>query len=94
MSIKTNAISVGTTPTKLYVGGSSGAEPTLTVPMVVRNNDASVAMYVGGADVTTASGFPVKAQEYTSFDVAAGDIMYGIVASGTVEARVMIGRQR
>ena len=55
--------------------------------VVVKNNHASVVMYIGNSDVATATGFPLAAGEsFTDADCTTA--LYGIMASGTGDARV------
>lgn len=88
MAVKSRAVSVGTTATRLdsttdesdYVAGQS---------LAVYNNGA-VTVYLGGSDVTTSNGAPVAAGAWgPSFDLEGQHPLYGIVASGTAEARVI-----
>ena len=80
---KSNNVIVGTTPTPL---------PTTVLAyrrsLIVFNNDASKILYIGGSDVTTSNGLPVLAQAYSpALDAGAKMIIYGIVASGSVDIR-------
>jgi hypothetical protein len=51
------------------------------------NNGAGV-VYLGGPDVTAASGFPLPAGASFSED-GSRDAYYGVTASGTVDVRVL-----
>jgi len=86
VTIQSAAVSVGTTATALNAAESAGSD---RVSLVVYNNGAST-IYVGGSDVTTSNGVPIAAGAslaVNELDVA--ERLYGIVASGTVEARVL-----
>lgn len=86
MSVASQAVSVGTTATQL-TGGDTGAK---SGSFAVANVGAAT-IYIGGSGVTTATGFPIAAGESMSFDLrSATDEIYGIVASGTVAARVLM----
>jgi hypothetical protein len=74
-------VSVGTTAT-LLVGKNPSAGRTL----LVRNFGAAT-IYVGAKGVTTTDGFPIDAGGTLMFE--AGSALYGIVASSTVNARVL-----
>lgn len=84
MAVSTAAVSAATSATALHAidADLSGIE--------VQNVGAST-VYVGGSDVTTANGYPVAAGAswYPPQPLAAGERVYGIVASGTVEVRVL-----
>jgi CBS domain-containing protein len=76
-------ITVGTTPT-LLVAAATG---TRTIYLHVIGNTI---VYLGGTTVTTAAGTAVE--KHTSpFPVTLrdGDSLYGIVASGTADMRVL-----
>lgn len=84
MSVSSAAVSVATTATALHVADADA------LGIEVQNVGAST-VYVGGSDVTTSNGFPVAAGAawYPPQPLAAGERVYGIVASGTVEVRVL-----
>jgi hypothetical protein len=76
-------ITVATTPT-LLVAGATG---TRTIYLHVIGNSA---VYIGGATVTTATG--TATEKHTSpiaITLRDGDTLYGIVASGTADMRVL-----
>lgn len=89
MSIKSTAVSVGTTATRLdtaddtgdHIGGES---------LAVYNNGAST-LYLGGSNVTTSTGVPVAANSWGPAlgGILTEDALYGIVTSGTVDVRVL-----
>lgn len=54
------------------------------------NNDSSKTIYVGGSSVTVASGMPVPPKQYAPpIDLSDRVDLYGIVSTGTAEARVL-----
>ena len=55
---------------------------------VASDNDAAATLYVGDDGVTTANGTPVQPGGSITIDKNVGAI-YGIVATGTVDARVL-----
>jgi hypothetical protein len=56
-------------------------------------NNGSVTVYIGfTSSVTTSNGFPLAAGASMSFEFGySGDALYGIVASGTADVRVLEG---
>jgi hypothetical protein len=57
--------------------------------LLVRNR-GSVAVYLGGSDVTTATGYQLDPGEAQPVDLAGYDSgLYGIVASGTAVCHVL-----
>lgn len=85
MSVSQQAVSVGTAATRL--------DPITdgTIPKgscAIRNNGAAI-VYIGASGVTTANGYPLDPGREMSADLGPGDALYGIVASGTVECRVV-----
>jgi hypothetical protein len=76
-------ITVATTPT-LLVAAATG---TRTIYLHVTGNTA---IFIGGANVTTATG--TATEKHTTpipIILRDGDSLYGIVASGTVDMRVL-----
>lgn len=80
------AVTVGVVATPL-----PAASLTDRVNVLIHNFDAATEMYVGNSLVTTANGMPVMPRGYISWTIVEGVPVYGIVAEGTVEARVMEG---
>ena len=76
-------ITVGTTPTLLM----AGATGTRTIYLHIVGNSP---VYIGGATVTTTAGLATE-KHTTPIPIVLrdGDSLYGIVASGTVDMRVM-----
>lgn len=57
--------------------------------MIVYNNSSST-VYIGGSNVTTSNGLPVPANSYSpALDAGPKLIVYGVVASGTADVRVL-----
>ena len=52
-------------------------------------NNGGATVFVGDSDVSTASGFPLAAGASMSVDLDPGESLWGVVASGTVEVRVL-----
>lgn len=83
MPIRTpTAITVTTTATLLCQGKGD------IFPTGCLLSQASATIYVGGSDVTSATGFQVAAADTPSFDLRLNDDLYGITASGTATVRV------
>lgn len=81
-TVLSTAVSVGTSATALPASALSGRR------VVFVYNNGSATIFLGSAAVTTAAGFPLLPGQSVSF--AVGTLaLYGRVASGTVEARVM-----
>lgn len=53
------------------------------------NRHASVVSYVGPSDVTTSTGFKLGVGDSIAVDLAPGEALYGIVASGTGTVHVL-----
>lgn len=77
------AVSVGTSATAL-VASVRDYEQVVQV-----HNNGAAAIFVGDAAVSTAAGFPIPSGEYRAFPLRPGDTLYGRVAAGTVEARII-----
>ena len=81
-TVLSTAVSVATTATALPASALSGRR------VVSVYNNGSATIFLGASGVTTAAGFPLLPGQ--SINLAVGALaLYGIVATGTVEARVM-----
>lgn len=81
-TVLATAVSVGTSATALPASALSGRR------VVWVYNNGSATIFLGPAGVTTNNGFPLLPGQSVSLAVGAL-VVYGIVAAGTVEARVM-----
>jgi hypothetical protein len=63
------------------------------VGVMVRNNHSSSTLYLGftEAEATVLAGWPIKAGETWTGDLAPGISLYGISSSGTIDVRIMQG---
>jgi hypothetical protein len=58
--------------------------------LIIYNNSSSVTIYIGGSNVTSASGFPVPAGTYSPpIDAGPKMIVYGRTAASTADVRVL-----
>lgn len=86
MASKTAAVSVGTSATRLdtQADADSRADQNVTLQVI-----GAGTVYVGGSDVTTATGIQLVTGAIADLQLPAGSALYGIVGSGTSEVRVM-----
>jgi hypothetical protein len=84
MSIQTQPVAVAVTATRL----DSTAEGTALSQCMVKNVGTAT-VYIGGSNVTTANGFPLEIGEAATCDLGRNEALFGIVASGTQNVRVM-----
>ncbi len=84
MAIKTQVVTVTTSATKLNLPDDTNMGFAIAL-----YNSGAATVYVGGSAVTTATGFPLAAAGALSIDVAAGEELYGIVASSTNTVAVL-----
>lgn len=84
MSVKTAEVTVGTSATALEPVDQSRGGRSVWV-----KNLGAETVFVGGSDVTTANGQELGAGESASFDLDAGERLYGVVAAGTEPVRVL-----
>lgn len=83
MAVVAAQVAVSTTAAKLSAdAGGDGTSVLVQAP-------AAAILYVGGADVTSAAGFPIPAGQSLSVDLPSFDHLYGILASGTGNAAVL-----
>lgn len=81
MATRSSIITVGTTPTRLAPGPDTDNPGYRDLAI---QNTSQVIVYLGGTDVTTATGFPLAAgASLTLDDVQPGSLPYAIVATGT-----------
>ena len=81
----TTAVTVTATATKLPTTNLDNRKA-----ISVRNFDASNKVYLGNANVTTATGYPLLPYESLPFDMSQGAQLYGICETGqTADVRVM-----
>lgn len=87
MAVTASAITVGTTATLL-----SGTDLGHRLSFAIRNT-GTVTIYLGGPNVTTASGYPLDAGQSLGLDLrdqsGSAEEVYGIVSSGSSTARVL-----
>lgn len=84
MAAASRAVSVTTTATRLDNATSGSSSQGAAI-----YNNGAATVYVGGADVTTSNGYPLAAGAQLTADLTEGDALYGRVATGTVEVRVL-----
>lgn len=76
-----------TTSAAVLAGPDAGDWP----PVIIRNRGV-VAVYLGGSDVTSATGWQLDAGESLAVDLAQGESVYGITASSTAVCHILVGR--
>ncbi len=82
MTITAAKTTVGATPTLLHSAvGSSGLYHQA---LHVTNTDGLAAVFLGGPDVTSTTGFPLDAGKTLTMPLTAGEQLYAITAAGTV----------
>jgi hypothetical protein len=72
MPIQTGQVSVGTTATRIL--GTSGNFGHV----ILQNNDATDAVYIGGTGVTTSTGMQLQKLEHHDFDVTPATELYAV----------------
>ena len=82
MAFDGSAVSVATTATALHTFTAENQS-------VAVYNNGSATIYIGNASDTTSTGFPIAPGATFTTGGLAGEVLYGIVASSTVEARVL-----
>jgi len=82
-TVLSSSINIGTSPTKI-----PSSNLTERKTLTIRNNGSNT-IFIGGSGVTTTDGYPLKPNESMDIDLDAGATLYGIVASGTEDLRVL-----
>ena len=87
MAVRHNSISVGTSATALHYQEPASADRGQEVLLT---NAGSASVYVGGPGVTTTSyGYELKAGTSLAVEIADGESLFGVVATGTVTVRAL-----
>lgn len=82
--------SVGTSATDLTTTDSAGDIGQVGMSVLIQNLDASAALYLGGSGVTTSSyGHKLAAGTAVAIQLAPGEIVYGVVATGTINVGLL-----
>jgi hypothetical protein len=81
-SLLSTAAAAPTTAATLIIAASSRRTLTLY-------NNGSVVVYIGGATVTSSTGFPIAAGVELAIDDPTTNAIYGITASGTGDIRYL-----
>lgn len=87
MPLKSEVVSVGTGATLISTAGTAGDKKNITMV-----NNSGVTIYLGGADVTTANGFPWASGTERQIELGVSDVLYGCVAAGTANITVLRSR--
>jgi len=90
MPIISSRVTITTTATQIVDPVRGGVPDPISA--VVKNAGA-VSVFLGGAGVTTAAGYELAPGEPFNADLVAGDVLYGITASGSAVLHVMRFRQ-
>lgn len=85
MTVRSERVTVGTTPVAL-VGTDSDYLPGQSIAI---RAPAGATLYVGGADVTAGNGWPLDAGTRESYDLGAGEVLFGVLASGEGSVAVL-----
>ena len=84
-SIQQTQVNVGTSPTALPTTAQTHRR------LLVVYNNGSTTIYLGNSLVTTTNGLSLPTGSFISLSLDAKITLYGIVASGTEDARVFEG---
>lgn len=86
MAASAARLSVGTTATALTAGQEEDFTPGHSV---VIYNPGPATVDVGGSDVTAGQGYALASDATLSADLGRGELLYGVVASGTQTIHVL-----
>jgi hypothetical protein len=85
-AITATRVTVATTATLVYTSATGGST-------VLVRNPGTVSVYLGAADVTTATGFELGAGDNIALPLGGTDPVYGIVAAATNVVHVLESRR-
>lgn len=80
-----HAVTITDTPTLIAEVSGASIVPNSILVHSLAGNDT---VYLGGSDVATTNGFPLDPGATLGWDLV-GEEIYGVVASGTAEVRVL-----
>jgi hypothetical protein len=86
MAIKDDKYTLSTTAELIAAGGEGSNYKTVMI------RSASDTVYLGGATVTAADGFPLNVDETFSLELGPQDDLYAIAGSGTPTINVLVTR--
>lgn len=86
MAIKDDKFTLSTTAELIATGGGGADKKTVMV------REASATVFLGGATVTAADGFPLKVDEVFSLELGPQDDLYAIASAGTPTINVIATR--
>lgn len=89
MAIASARPSVATTVTLLSIGTEADNKAGRTT--LVYNPTGGASVILGGNNVTATTGLELPSGGSVAIDLAAGELLYGIVASGTQVVHVLQG---
>lgn len=87
MPLSPASITVGTAATLLSTTDRAGTANGQAI--LVKVPAGGQVVYIGGANVTTTTGYPLAAGETLSLDIEGDDVVYGIVAATTQAVNVL-----
>jgi hypothetical protein len=82
MAILAETKAITTVPVKIFEATNPGTG------LLIKNVDATLAVYVGGSTVTAADGFPLAAGESVSLDLNAGTVVW-VVSAGSSNIKII-----
>lgn len=85
-AVKSAVVTVGTTATELTASLARRRKVYIKCTSV---SVVSGILYVGGAGVASSNGYPIRVKEELWIDLTPGAAIWGIMASGTANIRVM-----
>lgn len=89
MTVVATSVTVTTTATQLTGADAGGSHDPHGQSLMLQAPAGGATIYLGGEGVTTATGFPVAAGEPFTADLRPGDVLYGVVASGSQAVNVL-----
>lgn len=81
MPFRSASITVGSTPVAL-ASNSSGSNAQASVLVMNRAGNGSGIVYLGDAQVTTASGLPLASNTTQQINLGGVGVLYGVAAAG------------
>jgi len=82
-SVLSSSVSIGTSATLIPTSALSNRKS-----ITIKNNGSNT-IFIGGSGVTTGNGYPLNVNESLDIDLDDNANIYGIVASGTEDLRIL-----
>ena len=90
MAIKAEAVATSTSAALIFTSDNGHSEAAQD--LVIRNDDGTDTVYIGGVGVDATDGYPVGPGLTLTIPLMSGDAVYAIASANTPELRLVYNR--